>query len=1265
MELLKRVSISFFVIAVVLLAFIMGGLRLAIMNIEYFKPEIEYLFERDLAPGFSFTGLSGDVNRFNPILRIENVSMTLPDRSQPLFIDRLEIEFDFWASWRENAPVVLEITGQLEKLELVKDEAGNWSTNDLSLTIDPDSGPAPEFRQILALVPRYLNLRLNRLIVRDQKAGVTHQLDRIKAEINHRQDQFFVKLSAALPDQLGQGILVKSVVGPESSVFYLNSSNLQLAPVARLFDLDTWGLQQGALDGEVWINTSGYEVLSVNGDLVLKNGLVQMSADKTPLAISYSSRFSALGLQSGWRIANRFRRLNIDNKNVAGFHSQLEVSGGPNNRTISAWIENLQLSSLPVVAGQWLPAKVNQQIAQGKLEGRLQDVLFRVELERPENIYFASRASGLRSQAFEGYPGIENINADILAGHNRMGFRVYGSNISLDFGNHFSAPLKLDQLELTASAKRHEDGLVLAVDDIQFRNQDIKAAGRVWLEADQNAPPFTYVRLRFSEADGRSTSKYIPRNYMPLEAQAWLDRGIKDGYVPAGEMQFHGRLRDIRDLNREKAGEFFVDFELERGDVFFSPGWLHAKNGAGHVLFHNVSMDIDLARVSYDQLDNARAKASIADFNEPVLDIRVETASTSALAVSTWLDTPVGKQYRRVMSNLHGLEGDVRSEINLRMMLDQRNPQPDVRVLVNFDNASVQSDNWGIDLSQVNGRLEVTPATFKARQLRANYFGDPIKIDIDTLKPSGNTLVTARGKVETSNLLNKLPQQLTSNMHGKSDWRLGLNFAGISTPKAKPFLRLNATSSLENTAVELPQPFAKSAASSTRVSADVDFYQEQVWFRANVGNDIRGRGQLIPNETRDYQLNMLDIAFSSELKPKPRQGLHLYGSIAEVPVDDWVRFIKSSSGANPALVQTVELSFDRAHVFSRELNNVWFDLSQANERFVGSVESSGISGDFIVPWQASPQDPVIIDLDYLRIDKLDQETAEADLQPADLVDFRLSSKSLLFHDMLFTNLQAEVRAVADKLYVDSLSLQKNDLLLTGMAQWDYDAASQSHLSSITMSLKGENMGEAIAGMGFGDTMQNGTLNFSGGFTWPAPLVRFTVENLVGDARYRIEDGVLNNVEPGGGGKFVGLFSLGALPRRLSLDFSDLLIKGMEFDEITGTYRIEDGILYTENTRMEGASAKIKISGKTDIAKRQYDQNVKITPKIRQTLPVLGGLTAGSTVGWGLLLLQNLFKKAIDNAVEIEYQISGSWDDPQIELIKAVDENRKELPEFDK
>jgi uncharacterized protein YhdP len=139
----------------------------------------------------------------------------------------------------------------------------------------------------------------------------------------------------------------------------------------------------------------------------------------------------------------------------------------------------------------------------------------------------------------------------------------------------------------------------------------------------------------------------------------------------------------------------------------------------------------------------------------------------------------------------------------------------------------------------------------------------------------------------------------------------------------------------------------------------------------------------------------------------------------------------------------------------------------------------------------------------------------------------------------------------------------------------------------------------------------------------------------------------------------------ALPRRLSLDFSDVLVEGMEFDKITGKYRLANGILFTKDTRIDGPAAKVKVSGKTGIISRDYDQIIRVTPKIRQTLPLLGVVAASTTVGWGLLLLQNLFKKSIDDAVEIEYKVTGSWDDPQIELLKAVDENQQELPKIDK
>ena len=59
----------------------------------------------------------------------------------------------------------------------------------------------------------------------------------------------------------------------------------------------------------------------------------------------------------------------------------------------------------------------------------------------------------------------------------------------------------------------------------------------------------------------------------------------------------------------------------------------------------------------------------------------------------------------------------------------------------------------------------------------------------------------------------------------------------------------------------------------------------------------------------------------------------------------------------------------------------------------------------------------------------------------------------------------------------------------------------------------------------------------------------------------------------------------------------------------------------------------------------------ITPKISDTLPILGTLAAGNTVGWGLLLLQKIFKKPIEKSIGIEYKVTGSWEKPQVKLVK--------------
>ena len=65
-------------------------------------------------------------------------------------------------------------------------------------------------------------------------------------------------------------------------------------------------------------------------------------------------------------------------------------------------------------------------------------------------------------------------------------------------------------------------------------------------------------------------------------------------------------------------------------------------------------------------------------------------------------------------------------------------------------------------------------------------------------------------------------------------------------------------------------------------------------------------------------------------------------------------------------------------------------------------------------------------------------------------------------------------------------------------------------------------------------------------------------------------------------EILGVVSIAALPRRLSLDFSDVFDDGLAFDTLKGDFTIDDGNAYTCNLGLEGSVADLgRGSGEPD------------------------------------------------------------------------------------
>jgi uncharacterized protein YhdP len=231
------------------------------------------------------------------------------------------------------------------------------------------------------------------------------------------------------------------------------------------------------------------------------------------------------------------------------------------------------------------------------------------------------------------------------------------------------------------------------------------------------------------------------------------------------------------------------------------------------------------------------------------------------------------------------------------------------------------------------------------------------------------------------------------------------------------------------------------------------------------------------------------------------------------------------------------------------------------------------------------------------------------------------------------------------LVFDELSFDNGALRLWGTGDWREADDGRQH-SRVEFRMESKDWGDGLARSGYPKTIRNGDGYISADLSWPGPLYRPVPENLQGTLRLRIDSGTLVGADPGLA-RFVGLFSLQALPRRLALDFEDFLAEGFDFDRIQGSLELADGIAFTREMNMRGTVGRVEITGRSDLAVQTYDQEVIVTPNLSASLPLAGELVVPGS-GITILLVGALLKGLgvdVGKLGELKYTLTGPWDDP--------------------
>ena len=94
---------------------------------------------------------------------------------------------------------------------------------------------------------------------------------------------------------------------------------------------------------------------------------------------------------------------------------------------------------------------------------------------------------------------------------------------------------------------------------------------------------------------------------------------------------------------------------------------------------------------------------------------------------------------------------------------------------------------------------------------------------------------------------------------------------------------------------------------------------------------------------------------------------------------------------------------------------------------------------------------------------------------------------------------------------------------------------------------------------------------------------------------------------------------------------------------------------SDNFKMEGPTAGVEIKGETDLDKETQHLFVKVKPYITDTLS-LAAFAGGPAVGAAAYIAQKVLKNPLDKIAESEYEIVGTWSNPEERENKSINQN---------
>lgn len=900
----------------------------------------------------------------------------------------------------------------------------------------------------------------------------------------------------------------------------------------------------------------------------------------------------------------------------------------------------------------------------------------------PAHYVLETEAANLAFMAHRDFPGLSGVSGRLSA-HSRGGeFLLDSAGGHVDLRQVFRAPLEWQQAEGRVRWQRTDEHWQVNADKFQLRSADGRARGAFEFRLPHlAAAPYLKLRFDFQDLNGAHASRYFPA-ILPGETRAWLERAIIAGTGTTGHAIFDGQVDKFpfRDGN----GKFEVVAHVSNTLFEYLPRWPRIEQGEVDLLFRGPEMLITASSGRIGALAVGQVVVSIADLGQPKNQLlRINGRASGPLndTLRMLYETPP-KDWRAML--VPGLRGDGQGSLALDITVPLSADPLRLDGQYQFRHAALQTPFAGLSLEAIDGRLTFNQSGITGLQVGAQFLGGPAELRAATGRDQP-LAIEAKGRFTSAGLEAVFGRSLAGRLEGAAGWRGHLRLAG-GVPE------FFWESDLQGLGVNLPAPLDKARAGSATltartVTAGADHHVLEVKL------DQRLSAQLAYlKQATGWVFNTGRISIGGPPAVLPEQaGLYISLRAARLDADRWLDYYKvhdfrdgggraasgtvaeevesrqeqrpRKSGATtastappsepsmPAWLARVTADIGALRLFGHDFGALSLDIGKWPGEWHGQIKGDALSGSVLWPVAAGARGVPYLSLDYLVLPDTFAESNDTPVDPRDLPALSLKTAALKWSSKNWGELEFAAAPLATGWRVTRLRLAQPHTTFQAHGDWLLDSSGKP-VTELEVEVASDDLGKTLAFLGYPDEIAGGELTLSSNWMWPGGPSAFGFEQLDGAMTIAAGKGRLLKVQQGAG-RLLGVLNISSITRYLSLDFSSIFGKGLNFDTIRGQVSVERGNAYTQGLSIKGPSASLHIAGRIGLAVRDLDLEIGVTPRFGEELTITSGLLGGPVVGAAVALMQGLLKPQIEESTRVNYSVKGGWDEPTVIKLKKT------------